>query len=911
MARSLPDGLPADLGVLGGALQKTFGQDLEYYAQSVRTRGLPRSFKVINDPIWYTIRIESWELPLLDCPVVQRLRGIRQLGLAGMVYPGASYSRFEHTIGTLYQTQRVIESVNRNARSYRGQTHPIIEQPISRRDEIALRIAAMLHDIGHSFLSHVSERSLERLAAINGVSLGELRDSAKDHFCCLKAPALGEILSAMLILLPEFGDVLQVAKIPFWEGYETNLSDFLAKLVAGGRLSDRPFLNDIISGTLDADKLDYMSRDCYMAGLAMPIDTERILEKLNVVTIPAQELSEYTASADLSSQQTVQALAVQYGGAKVFEDFVLSRVLLYDKLYNHHKVRALEGYAVNVVEFMHSSGAFFTELSDFLGISDSGFIEGDWINKPANPQVASRGKQMLRQLRLRNVIRAAAFGPRLIVGDIDAKSQKGARLRASWRQLAAVTSRTMTDAGVAFRRELAAATKKYLTALGQSALANEFDEYAIVIDLPDVQGIASKTIFFVGDENSGVRLFNELFRVDKWSEAYENQKLIGYVFCQAEYSIAVHLAFRDLVASRFGLSFEPSSWSLTKLRIRDIARAAERIEKQGIRTKRAPVPDWLERRERYLRGRDAKARVMDLHLGSIERLSQKLTGFQGASGIRVDSHRIQDWLMQFDADEIPLAITLIEHLRFWDRPALVNALETYPCDKRRGGAQWVPLGGPTTSSHQMSYLWPDLRSSGKLPSTLLSSVSDLIPGKDVVFYDDNIGSSGQAVTVLQQLWGLAKDEWMVDEDHVDPLPDEKRQILRTVPVRFLFVTGRRAGLHTLIRRAKAIFGNHDVRGDVIAPQDASCFDPAAGVFEDSVTRERAKEAFRAAGERAMADRVETWGDKKTRERLLGYGNHGGLTAFFYNIPTSTVSAIWKDCQTASPGWMALLPRRSR
>jgi len=123
MVRPLLDGLPPSLSVLSAALQKVFGQDLESYAHSVRTRDLPRSFKVINDPIWYTIRVESWELPVLDCPVVQRLRSIRQLGLAGLVYPGAGYSRFEHTIGALYQTQRVIESINRNARAYHAQTH--------------------------------------------------------------------------------------------------------------------------------------------------------------------------------------------------------------------------------------------------------------------------------------------------------------------------------------------------------------------------------------------------------------------------------------------------------------------------------------------------------------------------------------------------------------------------------------------------------------------------------------------------------------------------------------------------------------------------------------------------------------------------------------------------------------------
>src|SRR5271169_4042709 len=112
MSRPLWTGLPVSLACLSAELQKAFAPKLEAYASSLRSRGIPRGFKVINDPIWFTIRVESWELVILDSPLIQRLRSIHQLGLAGLVYPAAGYSRFEHTIGTLYQTQRVVESIN-------------------------------------------------------------------------------------------------------------------------------------------------------------------------------------------------------------------------------------------------------------------------------------------------------------------------------------------------------------------------------------------------------------------------------------------------------------------------------------------------------------------------------------------------------------------------------------------------------------------------------------------------------------------------------------------------------------------------------------------------------------------------------------------------------------------------------
>ena len=109
MSRSLRPGLPVSLAYLGAEVQKVFEKPLLEYAEYLRVRGLPQEPKMINDPIWHTIRVESWELAILDSPLIQRLRNIRQLGLAGLVYPAAGYSRFEHTIGTLYQTQRVVE----------------------------------------------------------------------------------------------------------------------------------------------------------------------------------------------------------------------------------------------------------------------------------------------------------------------------------------------------------------------------------------------------------------------------------------------------------------------------------------------------------------------------------------------------------------------------------------------------------------------------------------------------------------------------------------------------------------------------------------------------------------------------------------------------------------------------------
>lgn len=282
-------GLPAGLALISSDLQDTFGDSLIEYSRFARHAG-SRASKVINDPIWRTVRLDPWEAVVVDSPIFQRLRRIRQLGLVGYVFPGAGYSRFEHSIGVLHQTQRVIDSINRNSISFCIRRGLPPDVPVSRHEAVRLRMAALLHDIGHGFMSHVSERTIERALRVDNNSLGTVRKEASKFFSCPKTPALAEVLSTLIILLPEFRELLSAAEIPDWDD-TTELAFGMAQMIVGGRDARRPYLTEILSGSLDADKLDYMPRDCYMAGLPMPLDVDRLLEKMLVVEISPQPIA--------------------------------------------------------------------------------------------------------------------------------------------------------------------------------------------------------------------------------------------------------------------------------------------------------------------------------------------------------------------------------------------------------------------------------------------------------------------------------------------------------------------------------------------------------------------------------------------------------------------------------------------
>src|SRR5436190_14821972 len=103
--------------------------------------------EIIRDPLWNNIRLDPLSFELIDTPAFQRLRYVRQLGLAFLVYPGATHSRFEHALGTYHLARRTLALFEEQDAFARG----------GREDCTLVRVAALLHDVGHYPFSHALE----------------------------------------------------------------------------------------------------------------------------------------------------------------------------------------------------------------------------------------------------------------------------------------------------------------------------------------------------------------------------------------------------------------------------------------------------------------------------------------------------------------------------------------------------------------------------------------------------------------------------------------------------------------------------------------------------------------------------------------------------------------------------------
>jgi deoxynucleoside triphosphate triphosphohydrolase SAMHD1 len=914
--RPLRDGLPKALGAVSADFQESLGPALDAYISNLRHFKKIEGPKVINDPVWRTVRVEQWELAVLDCPLVQRLRNIHQLGLAGFVFPGGGYSRFEHTVGVLHQTQRLIEAVRRNAKAYAAKVNVPPDAVVSPGEEIALRLSALLHDCGHGFFSHVSERAIARIELLAGFPIRDLKEEAKDYFGCPSTPAPAEIFSCLLVLLPEFVDILELARVPGWQTDPSALADTIAKYIAGGRDARKPFLSEMISGALDADKLDYMPRDSYMAGLPMPVDVDRLLEKIQAVSVMAGRLGfDYAKRFNLAEDSTVQILAVQLSGARAFEELVVSRSLLYEKLYNHQKVRAIEGMIENALDLLIASSDQFSRASTFLRFTDADVLSKHLPPcKDGQTVKYTAACDLIDAVASRQIfVRAFAFGPSLITLRKPNDPADEELARTGWEQIKPLVTRRRTKEALAFRNDIANLSRDFLNVAGQAGLAGELEEHHLIVDLPDAQGIAEKTRFYVGDQEQGVELYSQRFRVERWAEAYENQKALGYVYCPPRFRAAVFLACRQLFKERGGLDFGTHSWGMTKVSPSEVASLSRVLLERGVLKDPFELPAYVEQRKEFLQSITHKKELLGQFAKDIAALAQRFQTFQAAGGETVNELLIREWLLQFEFEEVPLAVELLRNIKYWDRLALTDAFAVAVEDASIRQGQWVPLGGPTTSARHLTYLWPDIRKRGEIDSSIivLNDVSEVTEGVPIIFYDDNVGSGGQGRTVLQQWFGVPNDEWIVNEEHVSALKPEAVSKLKRCPIRFLFATGRRQGLQALVSHAKQLVGTDDVTGNIAAPADLSCFRPSGRVFVDRDSADRAAKAFETAGRKALYDRIGVWDDAKIADRRLGYGNAGGLTVFHYNVPTTSVTALWKRCTVEGHYWMPLFPRRPR
>jgi HD superfamily phosphohydrolase len=552
-----------------GELEKyapTLWKELAYKAQSwtefarkrlqKEVRGFPKTF---NDPVWGDIVLYPWETLLLDCLLLQRLRGVRQLGMAHLVYPGAGHDRLEHSRGVVEAAERMIQSLSRNAKARRkfGKDRDETIPDVDDHDYYTIRLAALLHDIGHGAFSHATELLIaSRLD-------NEFKQAAHVLRSCFEGVtsiAPGEIISALLVLSEPMKAIFENPNLRIPTDKLTEVPFSICGRILGSRsFLYTGYLSGVVSGPLDADKLDYMARDSHHAGLPLGLDLHRLISKLEVVTVTSEVTSnkEMRKRADASPNKKYHEIGISLSGLGAYEQMIVGRAMLYDRLYYHHKVRSAEAMVRSLIELAEqergnqfSVGELFFDLPDDTTV----FVLGGHLSHQQIQGGKERSRQLSDLIHAREVhYRAFAFAPRFISGlhtlsDQDKRDARAMQWQAVLAELADLDG-CKRLASLIFDK-----AKKIVDTLDVIKKPS-FEIYPehIVVDLPTNKVAMRGGDILTRTEDGYVGTPNLFFDPEKWSQAYEHQKQCGFVFTHRECVPVVGLAARIVFFEKFGI----------------------------------------------------------------------------------------------------------------------------------------------------------------------------------------------------------------------------------------------------------------------------------------------------------------------------------------------------------------------
>ncbi|MGC1381807.1 MAG: HD domain-containing protein [Candidatus Baltobacteraceae bacterium] len=269
--------------------------------------------KRVFDPVHHFIELSTAEARLLDLPIMQRLRRLRQLGLAYLAFPSAEHSRFTHALGALAMGTRAFDELVRHGRHFFGDPAHVAYQ---RR---LVRAALLLHDVGHGPFSHSCE-------AVLGV---------RHEQRTVELLALADVARAVAALEVEAADVLG--------------------LILGDPASRYPALRELVSGpNLDADRMDYLQRDAYFTGVATGrYDAEQLIASLRLFETPGG-----------------LAVGIDHRGVVALESFVMARYMMFASVYFHHTTRMFEHVLHEVLRELWPDPRALDPIAEFLRWDD-------------------------------------------------------------------------------------------------------------------------------------------------------------------------------------------------------------------------------------------------------------------------------------------------------------------------------------------------------------------------------------------------------------------------------------------------------------------------------------------------------------------------------------------------------------
>ena len=899
----------------------------------------PRS-KVIKDGLWGMMEFTTSELLLIDSPLLQRLRGIKQLGLSALTYPTAEHTRFVHSLGVAHIVKRLIRAIDETAEKNGSlQVNGHSCRLVSLRNEPRLREslihAALLHDIGHLPFSHATETAITHQASnvlVGGVPLKKITRIFRE----LEIDSdLSELLSIIICLSPRFSTFY--SNVTGDANPKQRIAE-IASFIAG--IPHQPGyqgLANLISGSvIDADKIDYINRDAKQCGIPVGVDVSRIFLNTALVELHSDQVEDILKSAGgAQNNDRFQAgihFCVNSSGIDSYEEIINSRSILFQRVYLHQFTRNMEQLLSESIR-----RSLRVRNSDHLDVLNLFTTSDDLLLHSLEGQAES--ELFARRIRLRDapkrvlILNRDVFEPFLRKSDIsdsaiDERAAKQAEVAIEDAQIARQTGWKVWDRLYgADAREAPERVTRFREAVRERAvkfrqvLDSSFDPEALARSEPYVA--YSPRYAIKPTQEVLVRHKNAIGFSDKWttseelSHAEQIAKATDYIFADSDWVRFVRLACIDHIAEEYGgngttdeprkLNFSfrlEEMCSRVSCSYREVLNDFYKLSEGGlIDGRQFIIPLFPEQREQC------------------QALVKKFRNYHGTDGWTITEQLVCAFVQQFPVMLRDETLRMLAQIQVLDRIKLSDGIdvaigkEKLAENERYVFCQFSPSSGSEVRTLHEADNQQRLSSEGHLFARSLAEIPLRIKElKDkgrlavVCFVDDSFATGGQARCQILHWSGRVVSDWppeLQGEKNIEfsDFTGMFEGIVKEHRIVLAFVYGNKSGTELILKEAEGIgWDNLTVTyANEMSVSQADVSEQLRAFL--TVTGTQLLMHFR--GVSSDADE----GFQGARDDSLGYGGQASLIMTTRNAPSHAVTALWCPGIAHGRPWVPLFLRR--
>jgi deoxynucleoside triphosphate triphosphohydrolase SAMHD1 len=886
----------------------------------------------VKDNVWGMIEFDESIRRLIDSPLVQRLRGIRQNGLTHLTYPSATHTRFAHTLGVYYSAMRLISEIEKTCdlSSERTDAAPLHATKPNRNTIELLKRAAILHDVGHGPFSHVSEALFspgDNDLSLGGVPLNELLRQFRLDYFDIRHPngsarpsggkKLSEIISCLFICSNRFQTFYRSVVDQINLNDEPDVYN-ISTLILGDRIVEDDLATPaILSSAIDADKIDYMIRDAAACGISLSIDPSRTFQGAGIYSLPVRD-DPYFGEKNLTNTNNVSVFVIDKSGSDTYFQVGVSRLSLYSRVYHHPLTRNAEFKFNDLLKNMQANDH---SLKDILRIWS--MSEGEIFHAAQNSS-DTQIRHEARDFIWRHLPKRAAN-----------------------LELAALTFCTLGPHTSKFETSFATLVTDFLYPTFEEiqfveGISKRMRDIGKVIESPIPKHHAINLRFIpppgsdeaiIGNtrliDRASQRLVKCEFHVPSYLQAGALSERRSYIVADEGLReiAAVATALEILNRGRDREAFKPTITDENKtsneflprqigfLPILDMSKVSNtcKISQKKI----SEILMSLEQKTPT----DPALRLLNRPYPSTQTLAlvDKFSSFQGAKGWHINQSHFLNFIAQFPSHLRPDVLRLLEHFHIFNREKICTdiqkAIDQAKIEKSAGRAFVVPFtmnsGHLTLSFMRDSVRFPD--DTWTLKDSLRAALADIRKGDWIVFVDDHAASGTQVHRRLSQ-WvkgGMYEGgDTKLEHNYLNAFKESN--------IAFAFAAMADQGKDVI----KRISSELDLKIKAIACGVSFKEFSLRNVLADMADL---KEFLMLVGTGLMLPRFASLGFKRrvaaAKNFSLGYQNAEGGLVTELNVPTSTYTAFWRPgfydptgryrtCAASHFPWMPLFIRSS-